>query len=104
MVKLRQEMADRVAELEQQRDTDIEQLESQYKHQIGSAAAENTSLREQITSSVLPQLTELREKYRCVTLLAIVLYNSNFPNGQDKFLGFCQELHVRFLLALDDNF
>ena len=79
MVKLRQEMADRVAELEQQRDTDIEQLESQYKHQIGSAAAENTSLREQITSSVLPQLTELREKYRYVSLLACVLYNLVFP-------------------------
>ena len=79
MVKLRQEMADSVAELEKQRDTDIEQRASQYKHKIGSAAAENTSLREQITSSLLPQLTELREKYRCVTLLACALYSLVFP-------------------------
>lgn len=57
-------MADKVAELEQQRDTDLEELETQCKERIGDAASENQSLRQQITASVIPQLTELKTQYK----------------------------------------
>ena len=56
-------MANKIVELEQQRDDDLEQLETRMRLSMADSAKENERMRHQLTT-VVPQVTRLKEDCR----------------------------------------
>ena len=56
-------MANKIVELEQQRDDDLEQLETRMRLSMADSTKENERMRYQLTT-VVPQVTRLKEDCR----------------------------------------
>lgn len=65
-------MADKIGELEQQRDHDLEQLELQLKHNESDATAENKHIKHQLTDNIIPQIAQLKTECRYEELSTLV--------------------------------
>jgi len=59
--QLRQEMADRVGDLEAERDAELERIERQYQERVGRGEKEGERVRARL-AAVLPELTTVREE------------------------------------------
>ncbi|KAF6019824.1 hypothetical protein EB796_021863 [Bugula neritina] len=76
LTKLRQDMVDKVVELEQRRDTDLENLQLSLTQNMADAAKENKRLKERL-GEVQPQLDELRADYLHMRELCVQLQQLN---------------------------
>lgn len=61
--KLRQEMANNIAELEMKKDADLEQLEAKLRTQMSDAVRENDNLKRKV-GQITPQLDTVKQDYR----------------------------------------